>query len=104
MKNSPITIIPIITLYIANTLKLPFFKYSSKNFIIKIPTKKLVNTPTKNDKSNTKASRSNTAAAKVIGVASKNENFAAPSLSTPIPLATVIVIPERDTPGMKANA
>ena len=40
-----ITAIPIITLYIAKTLKLPFFKYSSKNFITTNPTIKLANIP-----------------------------------------------------------
>ena len=86
----------------ANTLKLPFFRYSNKNLIIKIPTIKLDNTPTKNERLKTNASKSNITAANVIGVASKNENFAALSLSTPTPLATVIVIPERDTPGNAA--
>ncbi len=97
-----ITIIPIITLYIAKLLKLPLFKYSSKNFIISIPTIKLVIIPTKNDVLNVNAPKLNITAAKVIGVASKNEYFAALSLSNPSALATVIVIPERDTPGNAA--
>ena len=45
---NPIIAIPIITLYIAKTLKLPFFKYSNKNFITNIPVKKLATTPTIN--------------------------------------------------------
>ena len=46
--------------------------------------------------------KSKITAAAVIGVASKNEYLAAPSLSIPNALATVIVIPERETPGNAA--
>ena len=44
------------------------------------------------------------AAPKMMGVASKNENLAAPSLFKPISSPVVIVIPERETPGMIARA
>jgi hypothetical protein len=43
------------------------------------------------------------AAPKIIGVESKNENLAAPSLFTPMSSPVVIVIPERETPGMIAT-
>jgi hypothetical protein len=45
-----------------------------------------------------------TAAPKMMGVDSKNENLAAPSLVKPISSPMVIVIPERETPGIIANA
>jgi hypothetical protein len=44
------------------------------------------------------------AAPKMIGVDSKNENLAAPSLFKPMSSPVVIVIPERETPGMIASA
>ncbi len=44
------------------------------------------------------------AAPKMIGVDNKNENLAAPSLVTPINNPAVIVIPERETPGIIASA
>ena len=44
------------------------------------------------------------AAPKIMGVDSKNENLAAPSLVTPISSPVVIVIPERETPGTIAKA
>ena len=44
------------------------------------------------------------AAPKMMGVDSKNENLAAPSLVTPPNSAVVIVIPERETPGTIASA
>ena len=44
------------------------------------------------------------AAPKMMGVDSKNENLAAPSLFKPISSPVVIVIPERETPGMIASA
>ncbi len=44
------------------------------------------------------------AAPKIIGVDSKNENLAAPSLLRPISSPVVIVTPERETPGMIARA
>lgn len=44
------------------------------------------------------------AAPKMMGVDSKNENLAAPSLVKPISSPVVIVIPERETPGMIASA
>lgn len=98
-----ITAIPTITLYIAKPLKLPFFRYSNKNFIITIPTKKLASIPSHIDKSvKIIFFKSNITAATVIGVASKNEYLAALSLSIPKLLAIVIVIPERDTPGNAA--
>src|SRR4030042_441754 len=46
----------------------------------------------------------NMAAPKMMGVDSKNENLAAPSLVSPISSPVVIVIPERETPGMVAGA
>ena len=39
-----------------------------------------------------------------IGAESINEYLAVDALSTPISLPVVIVTPERDTPGIKANA
>ncbi len=44
------------------------------------------------------------AAPKMIGVDSRNENLAAPSLVSPISSPVVIVIPERETPGRIASA
>ena len=44
------------------------------------------------------------AAPKMIGVDSRNENLAAPSLLSPIRSPVVIVTPERETPGMIAKA
>ena len=44
------------------------------------------------------------AAPKMIGVDSKNENLAAPSLVSPISSPVVIVIPDRETPGTIARA
>ena len=44
------------------------------------------------------------AAPKMMGVDNKNENLAAPSLVSPISNPVVIVIPERETPGMIASA
>ena len=43
------------------------------------------------------------AAPKIMGVDNKNENLAAPSLVTPINNPVVIVIPERETPGIIAS-
>jgi hypothetical protein len=45
-----------------------------------------------------------TAAPKMMGVDNKNENLAAPSLVVPISNPVVIVMPERETPGMIASA
>lgn len=68
-----------------------------------IPTIKLVKIPIQNDiLLKSKFLKSNIIAAAVIGVASKKEYLAALSLSIPKALATVIVIPERDTPGNAA--
>jgi len=44
------------------------------------------------------------AAPKMMGVDSKNENLAAPSLVSPISSPVLIVTPERETPGMIASA
>ena len=44
------------------------------------------------------------AAPNIIGAANKNENLAAPSLVSPINNPMVMVIPERETPGIIANA
>ncbi len=44
------------------------------------------------------------AAPKMMGVDSKNENRAVPSLVSPINSPVVIVMPERETPGMIAMA
>ena len=104
IKVISIITIPAITLYIANALKLPFCKYFSKNFITSNPTIKLDTTPTINGKLNTKSLNFKTVAANTIGVDNKKVYFAAASLVTPIALAVVIVIPERDTPGINANA
>jgi len=43
------------------------------------------------------------AAPKMIGVDSKNENLTAPSLVNPINSPVVMVIPERETPGIIAS-
>ena len=43
------------------------------------------------------------AAPKMIGVDNKNENLAEPSLFSPIHNPVVIVMPERDTPGIIAS-
>jgi hypothetical protein len=43
------------------------------------------------------------AAPKIIGVDSRNENFAAPSLVISANNPVVIVMPERDTPGIIAR-
>ena len=92
------------TLYNANNLKLPFFRYSNKNFITTIPTKKLTNTPNKNSKEKMNSLNFNIVAPNTIGADNIKENFAVDSLSTPIALPVVIVIPERETPGIKARA
>ncbi len=44
------------------------------------------------------------AAPKIIGVDNKNENLAAPSLVNPLSNPVVIVIPDRETPGIIASA
>ena len=43
------------------------------------------------------------AAPMIIGVDNKNENLAAPSLFIPLIKPAVIVIPERETPGIIAS-
>jgi len=45
-----------------------------------------------------------TAAPRIMGVDSKNENLTAPSPVTPINNAVLIVMPERETPGIIATA
>ena len=67
-----------------------------------MPTTKLANTPITKAKLNSKASKLKITAAKIMGVDNKKEYFAALSRSTPNALATVIVMPERDTPGNAA--
>ena len=44
------------------------------------------------------------AAPNIMGAASKKENLAAPSLVSPIDNPMVMVIPERETPGIIASA
>lgn len=44
------------------------------------------------------------AAPNIMGADNKNENLAAPSLVSPINNPMVMVIPERETPGMIASA
>jgi hypothetical protein len=44
------------------------------------------------------------AAPNIMGTANKNENLAAPSLVSPINNPMVMVIPERETPGIIASA
>lgn len=66
------------------------------------PTIKLAKIPIKNGILNTKSFKSYNAAAATIGVDNKKEYFATDSLSNPIPLPTVIVIPDLDTPGKAA--
>ena len=66
------------------------------------PTKKLDNIPIKNGIEKTNSVIFTKTAAVIIGVASKKENLAALSLSIFKSLATVIVIPERETPGKAA--
>ena len=56
----------------------------------------------KNGILNTKSFKSYKAAAATTGVDNKNEYFATSSLFNPIPLPTVIVIPDLDTPGKAA--
>jgi len=94
---------PTIILYIAKTLKLPFFKYSNKNFMTIIPTIKLAKMPTKNGILNSKVGNFKTVAANTIGVDNIKEYFATDSLSIPINLPVVIVIPDLETPGIKAK-
>ena len=105
--------LPIITLYIENTLKLPFFKNSNKNFITTIPIIKLNAIPIINDiipnkfatwKNSINSSSLNIVAANTIGADSINEYFAVASLFTPIAPPVVIVTPDLETPGIKANA
>ena len=62
----------------------------------------LANIPIKNAGLNTKSFKSTNAAAATTGVDNKNEYFATDSLFKPIPLPTVIVIPDLDTPGNAA--
>ena len=83
-------------------MKLPFFKYSSKNLITITPVIKLAKIPNINGNEKVNLVKSNTTAASVIGIANIKENLAALSLSTFKALATVIVIPLRDTPGNAA--
>lgn len=90
-------------LYIANPLKLPFFRYCNKNLITTMPTRKLANTPTKNGMLNTKSLNFSTVAARTIGADNMKEYLAADSLSMPMALAVVMVIPDLDTPGIKAR-
>ena len=63
---------------------------------------KLAKIPIKNGILNTKSFKSYNAAAKTIGVDNRKEYFATDSLSNPIPLPTVIVIPDLETPGKAA--
>ena len=76
---------------------------SIKNFITTKPTKKLVNTPIKNANENSNSIIFNIVAANTIGVDSKNVYFATATLSTFKALPIVIVAPDLDTPGIKAN-
>ena len=65
---------------------------------------KLAIIPMKNGILNTKSFILNIVAASTIGADSIKEYLAAASLFTPISLPVVIVIPERETPGIKAKA
>ena len=68
-----------------------------------MPTIKLAKTPTKNGKLNTKSFILKIVAANTIGADSIKEYLAADSLSTPIALPVVIVIPDLETPGINAK-
>ena len=63
---------------------------------------KLASIPNINDQEKVNLFKSNITAASVIGIANINENLAALSLSIFNALATVIVIPDLDTPGNAA--
>ena len=66
------------------------------------PDRKLAKIPAKKGTENVNLVISNSTAAATIGVANKKENFAALSLSILSVLATVIVIPDLETPGKAA--
>ena len=70
--------------------------------MISIPDTKLASIPAKNSALNVKSFMESNTAAATIGAESRNEYLAALSLSTHIARAVVIVIPERDTPGIAA--
>ena len=65
---------------------------------------KLAKTPAKNAVLKTKSPNLKIVAAKTIGVESKNEYLATASLFIPRSLPVVIVMPDLETPGIKANA
>ena len=93
---------PITTRYIAKILKLPFLRNFIRKPITKIPAKKLANTPQIKATLNSKSGILTSTAAATIGAESKNENLAADSRSTPDARATVMVIPDLETPGKAA--
>ncbi len=64
---------------------------------------KLVKTPTINGTSKTKSLNLYTVAAKTIGADNIKEYLAEASLDKPSARPVVIVIPERDTPGINAS-
>ena len=93
--------------YKTNILRLNLFTKFNKNLIPINPLIAEAVTPAQNATFRSAAcsfESFNTPAAIIIGVASKNENFAAASRDNPLKSPAVIVTPERDTPGITAIA
>ena len=100
-----IIVAAIINLYTAKTAKLPFSKYFSKYLIAMKPKKAAASTATKKEVlkiSEDMSLNSNRNAPTMAGVPSKKENLAESFLFNPIALPAIIVIPERETPGISA--
>ncbi len=99
---------PNINRYQAKGRKFLVWTYRSKKPILAIPaihetavpTRKLTVIP---DEFEITPGSLTMAAPKMMGVDSKNENRAAPSLVIPMNSPVVIVMPERDTPGIMAR-
>ena len=92
--------------YHINTEKLPLFKYCNKYLIVTKPKTVDEITPKMNGRLiplRGKSLTSNTNAPIIAGVPIKNENRADCSRFRPIDRAAVIVMPERETPGIKAT-
>ena len=104
-----ITKTPRINLYQTKGKKSFVSTYRSKNAILTMPVIQDTDMPTIKSIVMTEGfeiiwGSLSTAAPKIIGVDSKKENRAAPSRVSPIINPVVMVIPERETPGITARA
>ena len=93
--------------YITNMLKLWFVRKRIKNLIVSQPTIKAVKKPKITGpviSFKVKSLSFKTAAPAIIGIESKNETLALATLVKPKNKAALIVMPERETPGIIAKA